>query len=48
MSRQNVELLDSMGIDERLDFAEKLVLGIEGVERDLSAGMYVIKSEAHN
>lgn len=47
MSKQNVDLLNAMGLDERLDYAEKLVFGIAGVEQDLSAGMHVIKSEAN-
>lgn len=48
MSKQNMDLLNSMGLDERLDYAEKLVFGIEGLEQDLSAGMHVIKTEANN
>ena len=46
MSKQNVELLNSMEVDERLDYAEKLVFATDGIEQDLSAGMHVIKSEA--
>lgn len=48
MSKENAELLNSMGVDERLDYAEKLVFGLDGIDQDLSAGMHVIKTEANN
>ena len=46
MSKENMELLSNMSINERLSYAEKLVFGT--AEVDLSAGMGVIKEEARN
>lgn len=49
MSKENMELLKSIdSIEERLNFAERLVFGLDGIEIDLSAGMNVIKTEAQN
>ncbi len=49
MSKENMELLKSIdSIEERLNFAEKLVFGLNGIEIDLSAGMNIIKTEAQN
>ena len=48
MSKKNNELLKGMSTEERLNFAEKLVFGIDGTEIDLSSGMHVIKTETDN
>lgn len=46
MSKENMELLSKMSVDEKLSYAERLVFGTQEV--DLSAGMGAIKEEARN
>lgn len=48
MGKENVDLLNSMPSGERLNYAEKLVFGLDGTSIDLSAGMHVIKTESQS
>ncbi len=46
MNKQNRDLLNTLELYEKLDYAEKLVFGNSVQEQDLSSGQYLIKSEA--
>lgn len=48
MNNPKVELMESMNIDKRLDYAEKLVFGYDDMEQNLAVCMQVIKVEAQS